>query len=435
MRKPRLSIYGVVERSEEGWHDAASVLAAVAEGLTEADIEVRQASRLVCDDATARAAAQELAAHDPDLLLAVIVCWSFDHLTLTILRRLPRPLAILAIPGIRSGSIVGAHQLGSLLTEMGLQHMVCYGDPARGETYRPLVAYARAAAAKRQLELGRIGNVGRRTPGMTPIAFDEVEIARLFGAQIANYGWEEIEAIAASLPAAQVEQQTARLAALAGCVSSSQGSLTDAARLFLALLDRARSEGLLAMSVGCYPHYAGRACVPCGLLGEEGIPAGCEADMNSTLAMFLLQCFVGQPAHFGEILEVNETENAIITSHCGCAPPSLAASRSQIAITPVRLWQRGACLKFPAKPGPATLVNLVGRRGTYRLCAVEGEAVESAMVFEGNPVQVKLRLPVRDLLDTIGEQGFGHHWMLGYGHVVSELKAFCRLSGARGVFP
>jgi L-fucose isomerase-like protein len=433
--RPRVGLYGVLETSEEGWQKAGAVLATVAARLAEAGAEVRQASELVCDDAKARAAAEELAAHDPDVLLAVIICWSFDHHTLTILRRLPRPLVVLSIPGIRAGSIVGAHQLGSLLTDLGLQHAVCYGDPAAPETYRPVLAYSRAASAMRRLGLGKIGYVGHRTPGMTPIAFDEVEVTRLFGAQVVSYGWGEIESLAASLPAAEVEQQTARLTALGSRVTSSSEALAASARLFLALRDQARREELLAMAIGCYPQYAGLVCVACGLLGEEGVAAGCEADMNSTLAMFLLQAFTGQPAHFGEILEVDEAENAIITSHCGCAPPSLAADRSEIAIMPVRLWERGACLRFPAKAGPATFVNLVGRRGTYRLCAVEGEATTSGMVFEGNPVRLVLRFPVRELLETIGEHGFGHHWMLGYGHVIPELKALCRLSGVRGVFP
>jgi len=388
----------------------------------------------VSSDATALAAAGELQAQDPDLLLAVIVCWSFDSLSVSILRRLPRPLAILAVPGIRSGSLVGAHQLGSLLTELGLPHMVCYGDPAAEETYRPVAAYGRAAAAKRRLELGRIGNVGRRTPGMTVASFDEVEITRLFGAQVAMYGWGEIEARAEALDADAVAEGRRRMASI-GRVSSSKEALDDAARLFLALRGQAQADGLLALAVGCYPQHAGRVCLPLGLLGEEGIPAGCEGDMNSTLAMYLLQCFTGRPAHFGEILEVDERDNTIVTSHCGCAPPCLAADPRQIEVAPVRLWDRGACLRFPVTAGPATLVNLVGRRGTYRLCGVEGEAVATEMVFEGNPGKLCLRLPVRTLLDVIAEEGFGHHWMMGYGHVVPELRAYCKLTGVRGVFP
>lgn len=432
--QPRIGIYGVLEESEEGWENAGALLATVAKALSRAGMEPRVAERPVSSDATALAASQQLAAHDPDLLLAVVVCWSFDNLSLSILRRLPRPLAILAVPGIRSGSIVGAHQLGALLTDLGLPHLVCYGDPASEATYRPLIAYARAAAAKRRLELGRVGNLGRRTPGMTPASFDEVEVTRLFGAQVANYGWDEIEARAEAVSSTVVADTVRRIASV-GAVRSSREALAEAARLFLALREQAQADGLLALAVGCYPQYAGRVCLPIGLLGEEGIPAGCEGDMNATLAMYLLQCFTDGPAHFGEILEVDKPANAIVTSHCGCAPPCLAANRGKVEVAPVRLWDRGACLRFPVATGPVTFTNLVGRRGTYRLCAVEGDAIPTEMVFEGNPGRLRLNLPVGALLDVIGEEGFGHHWVMGYGHVVPELRAFCKLSGVRGVFP
>ncbi|NIN69160.1 MAG: hypothetical protein GTO63_31625, partial [Anaerolineae bacterium] len=341
---------------------------------------------------------------------------------------------ILAVPGIRSGSLVGAHQLGSLLTDLGVEHAVYYGDPGDIRTYTPLVAYARAAAAKRRLELGRLGHVGHRTPGMTPIAFDEVEINRLLGTQVVNRGWHEIEARASAISEAVAADTVQQLDAL-GRMGSKSEDVSDAARLYLALRQQAEADDLLAVALGCYPHHAGRVCLSSALLTESGIPAGCEGDVNSTLAMYLLQSFTGRPAHFGEILEVDEGENTIITSHCGCAAPSLAADDELIEIAPVRLWNRGTCLRFPSTTGPATYVNLVGRRGTYRLCAAEGEVLPTEMVFEGNPARFRPSLPVQALLATIGAEGFGHHWMLGYGHVVPELKAFCKLVGIRGVFP
>jgi len=69
------------------------------------------------------------------------------------------------------------------------------------------------------------------------------------------------------------------------------------------------------------------------------------------------------------------------------------------------------------------------------MCGIEGRAEVTSMVFEGNPVKIMLDMPVRSLLDVVGARGFGHHWMMGYGHVVEELEHFCVLSGIEGVFP
>jgi L-fucose isomerase-like protein len=116
--------------------------------------------------------------------------------------------------------------------------------------------------------------------------------------------------------------------------------------------------------------------------------------------------------------------------------PSLAARARDVTLTPVRIFNRGICIRYPGKAGPeATYANLTGRKGTYRRCAVSGSASESGMVFEGNPVSFTPRITVRGLLDAVSARGFGHHLMLGYGDVIGPLSRFCRMTGIEGVFP
>lgn len=434
MPKPQVGVYGVLEKTEEGWEDAQSLISTVEGKLGQAGMNVHLAEDIVCDEETASNVARFFKSEDLDLLVAIIITWSFDNLTVSILREIPLPLAILAVPGIRSGSLVGAQQLGCLLTELGVEHSVFFGSPEDFSTYRPILSYAKAACAKKRLEKGRIGKVGQRTPGMTPIAFDEIEVTGTFGPRVSSFDWEEIEKRKEAIHNATVEKEKNRIQSQISTVEAKEEALDESIRFYLALRGKVQDENFLALSLGCYPQHAGKVCLACSLLGDDGVPCGCEGDLNSSLAMFLLQSFSNQPAHFGEILEVDKKENSIVTSHCGCCPLSLAANNSQIEITPVRLFERGACVRFPAKGGPVTFVNLVGRRGTYRMCAIEGEAVETGMVFEGNPVKVKFDIPINNFLDVIHEKGFGHHWIMGYAHVAGELKHFCRISGIRGVF-
>jgi L-fucose isomerase-like protein len=433
---PRAGLYGIYEATEEGGEAAARLLAQVKARLEEQGIEVHPAPVVVVDDQTARAAARFFKAEEIDLLVSVIVTWSFDSLHVTILRRVPLPLAILAVPDIRAGSIVGAHQLGSLLADLGMQHAVFYGPEADPGTYAPLAAYAQAAAARMRLSLGKLGFIGRRTPGMTPIAFDEVQVTRQLGPLVEPYGWEEVDERARAVPEAEVADEAARVSGAAGTVDSAESAVKDSVRLALCLRRLAAERGILAYGVGCYPHFAGRACLALALLTEAGLPAGCEGDLNAGALMYLLQAFTGAPALFGEILEVNEADNTIVTSHCGCGAPSLAARRAEVTLTPVRLFHAGVCVRYPARSAPrATYANLAGRAGSYRLCAASGSASECGMVFEGNPVAFKPRVAVSGLLQTVGAGGFGHHWMLGYGDAVEPLARFCAMTGIDGVFP
>lgn len=76
---------------------------------------------------------------------------------------------------------------------------------------------------------------------------------------------------------------------------------------------------------------------------------------------------------------------------------------------------------------PVTLVNLVGRRGTYRMGVAFGEAIPTDMVFAGNPTKIVLEGGVRHYMDVIAREGLGHHWMIGYGDMRPELEEFCRI--------
>ncbi len=434
-QKPTIGLYGVLEKTEEGWENARAQVDTVEQRLTAAGMQVMKAPDLVADDQSAHKAVNFFSSQKLDLLLAVVITWSFDHLSLRIVRSINRPLGILAIPGIKSGSIVGAHQLSCLLTDLEIERNVFYGALSDDDTYRPIAAYAKAAAAKSGLDQQKLAFIGRRTPGMSPIAFDELEITRLFGAQVVSYGWEEIEAGARTIDKNDVEHEKDIFYEKFGEVLSSTESIEKSLIQYLVLKNIAEKEHIAAFALGCYPHYAGISCLVTGLLSDHGIPAACEGDMNSVLAMYLIQHFTNRPAHFGEILAIDPQDNSIVTSHCGCSAPSLAENPASIDIAPVRIWDRGACFKFtPEGTEAAVFLNLVGRKGNYRLCSVSGRAEKTEMVFEGNPVKMIPNCSIETLMETINEEGFGHHWMMGFDNVSLELKYFVRITGMKGVF-
>ena len=122
-----------------------------------------------------------------------------------------------------------------------------------------------------------------------------------------------------------------------------------------------------------------------------------------------------------------EKDNAMVFSHCGSGGFSIASEEKAIHLGPVRLMDDGVCSLFPAKPGKVTLVNLVGRRGTYRMSVMVGDAMECGMIFPGNPLMVKFETEIDVINERISDEGIGHHWMVGYGDVSKELANFCEI--------
>lgn len=434
MIQPRVGLYAVYEPPEEGWQDYPSQLNQIAAELEMGGLEACTAPEPVKDALSCEKVAAWLAAQSLDLLYALIASWSFDHYTVRIQQAARLPVAIRAVPGIRTGSIVGAQQLQSVLYDLGVEHRLFYGGPDSPETARQIAVYARACALQKRLFGAKIAVIGRRTEGMTPTAVDEMEILRLFGARLLNYGLDEFQSLAEQVDIAEAEAEWKRIVAEAKAVTSRDEHGVASARSLLALRRMVKELGLQAVSIGSYPQCQGTMCLPIALLNEEGVPAGCEGDVNSTLAIYVLSQLSDAPVHFGEMLALDFEQNSIVTSHCGCGSPSLA-DESGFQLCPVRLANDGVCVRYTARPGPVTFVNLTGRKGNYRMCAFEGQATPTGMVFEGTPLKLVTRTPLDKIWSAVTAGGFGHHWMTAYTHAAAELSEFCRLVDVRGSFP
>ena len=434
MYRPKIGCYAVYEPPEEGWENWEVQFTQVNDALSAAGMDVIAAPEAVKDLSSLKRVASFFGNQKLDMLHALIITWSFDHYSIELQQRLNRPLAVRAIPGIRTGSMVGAQQLNSVLADLGVPKKLVYGRLDDEAPIAEVAVYARACALQQKMHGARVAVIGRRTEGMTPTAVDEVEILRLFGTRLQNYGLDEIQEMASRVPEAEARAVWESVSAGAAAVVSKteHGLLT--ARNYVVMKRLAEEQALSAISVGSYPQCQGTMCIPISLLNEEGIPTGCEGDVNSTINMMLLSMLSDDPVHFGEILAVDEKENSLVTSHCGCGSPSLASEGSYI-LHPVRLANDGVCIRYTAKPGPVTFVNLVGRKGNYRMCAFEGKAVPTGMVFEGNPLKFVMKKPFREIWRDVAGGGFGHHWMTVYGHVAPVLAEFCALVGIRGVFP
>jgi hypothetical protein len=76
-----------------------------------------------------------------------------------------------------------------------------------------------------------------------------------------------------------------------------------------------------------------------------------------------------------------------------------------------------------------TLINLMPCGAGYQMAVMQGQAFHTEMVFPGNPLRVAFAQPVEQIIDWIHDQGIGHHWMAGYGHVATELRELARIAG------
>jgi len=431
MLKSKIGFFMLCHPYEEGKKEAPQLFQKAFLKLKKLDLDVISPDKIVEDEKSALKIAEKFKKENIDIICVVEGTWSSDYLVLDILERIDVPIITWGIPGIRKGSLCGIQQLDCVLTELGKPYKFVYGEMDKEEPYRKIESYAKAAFLKRALREAQLGMVGYRIKGMTEVTFDELELKSLLGPRIVHFGLNELEDEIDKVSNEETKRIWAKVKEEVSKVNVGNKEGLNSVKAYLVFKKWAKEKGLSGLAVECYPDFMGKVCLAYSLLGEEGIPGSCEGDINSLVAMLMLYLLTGSSVHNTDLLIPYKKDNSILFSHCGSGGFSLAEDKQRIILSSVRLANKGVCVLFPGKPGPVTLINLVGRKDTYRMCIVKGEAVKTEMVFAGNPVRVRFPIPVNEFLEVVSENGFGHHWMIGYGDVKEELENFSKLVGLR----
>ncbi|MHB9031948.1 MAG: hypothetical protein ACYC6L_02760 [Anaerolineae bacterium] len=427
----RLGITSVCSPTEVGAADAPALLSALTHGLAGvASLPLELVTAQPISDPTSVAAAgRTFYDQRVDAVCVIAATWFEDYLVLDMLTECSAPLIAWARPGMETGSLCGMQQLGFMLRQTAQPYLIIFDRPEAPEAARQALAYAAAASLRGQLRRAGIGLLGHRAEGMTEITGHELALKRLLGLRVVGLDSQVFAERVAAVPDADVQAAWQRIAASVGRVTASGQSGLESLRYYTAMRAVMQDSGLAALAVGCYPRLMGKVCLAAALLAEEGLPMACEGDVNGALGMLLLTRLTGQAVHNTDLLDPVPADNALVFSHCGSGGFSLAAAPADITLAPVRLMNSGCCARFPAKPGLVTLLNIVPTLAGYRLAALYGEALPSAMEFPGNPLKVRFGSPYGDILAWIAREGLGHHWMAAYGDLRAELAHLAALTG------
>jgi len=429
--KPIIGLVALAGEYEVGFDKTPALLKCAKESLEKAGFEIIMSDSVMYNGISMKAAVNDLKGKEFDITCVCVGTWSEDHHLLDFLEYIDKPVVLWAFPAVDTGSLCGTQQICCVLKELGKEYFYVYGDSDDINVINEIRQISKAAALKNKLRHVKIGSIGGRVKGMTEIAFDELEIKDRTGVRVVNLDEGELVEAYNSTDREQAVEYWSQVKARAGKVSAHDEHGIESVRYYFAMKKLIEEYDLEGIVVKCYPKWMGKICLGYSLLSEEGIVCGCEGDVINTVTMKILYELSGMPTHNTDLLYPDRELNTVLFSHCGSGGFSIASSGKDIHFAPVRLADSGVCSLFPAKPGIVTLVNIVGRRGTFRMSVIKGEAIQCGMEFPGNPLKVKFEKNVDELNRQIALEGTGHHWMAGYGDLTKELEHFCKLTGIR----
>ncbi len=354
--------------------------------------------------------------------------WYEDYLVLDLLEECSVPVLLWSLPGMETGALCGCQQLSCCLKQLGRPYRCLYGPFDAQQQRQQALVFVRAAALVRRLRRARIGFGGHHVAGMTETAANEIILKKAIGPRIVALDLPGLLSRVAEMPDDEAAQLWRQVCAKAGGCKVSQADGLDSAKVYLAMKELVEQHGLDALTVGCYPNLMGRVCLAASLLADHGVPFACEGDVNGAVGQLMLSLLTGEPTHNTDWLEPLE-DGTVVFTHCGSGSFSLAEDKSGITLAPVRLMDQGVCVLFTARPGPVTLINVTACADSYRIALLEGQTVSTDMVFPGNPLRVRFSQQTSELIDWIHNEGVGHHWMAGYGHLGDEIRQWASIIG------
>jgi L-fucose isomerase-like protein len=177
------------------------------------------------------------------------------------------------------------------------------------------------------------------------------------------------------------------------------------AGVYATLRAEVNARSLSGVAVRCWPEFFTElGCAACGamsMLGEEGCPASCEADVNGTVTSLLLQHLADAPAFLTDLVSIDAASDTGVLWHCGLAPTSMADPAVGVRGTVNSNRKLPLLFEFPLRPGRVTVArlhrrSLAGGVNGYQLAIGGGEMVQGAAQLRRRQRRDPLRLPGHD---------------------------------------
>jgi hypothetical protein len=224
-------------------------------------------------------------------------------------------------------------------------------------------------------------------------------------------------------------------------IQPSEEDILDAARACIALKRVVEAGKADAVMMDClpglkHPHQHVPPCMGFMSLRDEGIPAGCESDLDATLTMMLYQYLFDRPG-FQHNPTVETEKNHYFCAHCTSASrmdgpdskpePYVLMSHAEAG------W--GCVPRVLFSPGrQVTIAKYLSARSdseTPQMLVYSGELVGCPGIPPTGGCRTNAETTINELDDVADLKG--HHLVMAYGQHAKSLRQFCQLYGIEAV--
>lgn len=407
--------------------------------LCESGMNLFGPEEMVMDTNHMQECIQDLKSNPLDLLLIFQATFSDSSMAKIIAEELEAPLFLWAVPEphtgnrLRLNSFCGINLTGHALTRSGYWYEYAYASPDDPTVVGKIKTIARAGRVRRLLQGARLGRVGENPDGFETCLYNPKSLKERIGIEVLQYNLQEdIFDKVREIKNSKIQSVKKRLREQVLNIDEMDPESTQKSLgAYLALRELAEKDQLSGFAVRCWPEFfTDLGCAACGamsMLTDEMTPCSCEADVNGTVTLLMLQWLSDQPAFLTDMVSVDQERDALVLWHCGLAPWSMADPQKEKRVTIHSNRKLPLLMEFPLKPGRVTLARLSQASGEYQLVVGSGEMIRAPQSFSGTSGLLRFDKPAEEIIDTLLHEGLEHHISLTYGNYLPEICALANI--------
>jgi hypothetical protein len=298
--------------------------------------------------------------------------------------------------------------------------------------------------------MSTIGAFGGRGMGQTCGVADPSQWMRVFGVDIDSRDTSEVLKTAEAVTEDELKAVMPRIKTLFGSVPESSIVNERSIRLYLALKKVVEKEGFDFYTIQSFPGLAGDYCATCfaqSMMLEDGCPTSTLSDFNTALSTLMLTKLSKERVYYGDLQNIDKSNNEIKIIGDGACPPSLAGKLGPAGFAvhgiPTEGEAGGLSVKLICKVGDGLLARFGRSNGEFQMVAAP------VIIFEPPAEQIEERLnesgipfwPHGFVTAQCDIETFIQHWTneyacLGYGRdILPVMVDFCELTGIEAIVP
>lgn len=180
------------------------------------------------------------------------------------------------------------------------------------------------------------------------------------------------------------------------------------------------------------PHKHVPPCLGFMSLRDEGIAAGCQADLNATLTLMLVQRLFDKPG-FQQNAAMNTARNLYFGSHCTAPSKMRGRSARPEHYTLHHHAEAGwGCVpRVLFTPGQEVTMALYQSGEQPQMLIYTGRIVDCPPIPPTGGCRSNLEMTINEVRDVCDVKGM--HQIIFYGNHGAELRTFCQLYGIQAM--